>query len=860
MMSSPKALLVVAWLLASIGLWLSACSGDHTDNQRPNNGGSDAGVDAAPADAGADSTDGSSDAPVRRYDPTLADRGEPPQDCTTDVVNIDQGGAATARVFVLNYRVDFDVLASQGEFREHIHELIHRQVVPCVDQTLPNVVVFPESMGLPMLLIGDKAATARQMSQTTDALTTVIQQIVDAFGYYGEAFPDAGLTNRFLLAITDTVVRVTYDTFGQLADRYDLYISVTVDLPEFEETSDPQLVAKLADPDYDEHDYAYRATSSEVYNRQILFGPDGAVVDQTLKTYVTQVELDELDLAAGDFTDIHPMSTPWGSTGVVISKPAWMPDVQDRLEDLGAEIIFQPEAFVGGWIKPVADDTPAEAVRWEPELFNLGGWNMVQRSPRATHNFVPQLTGNFFELPADGQVQIIEEAAAPSSADEFVGQRGPLAGNLFIGPWVVPDPIVDDASLSLEQRRAQLRQTGERLLPGSGDPLEGAYVEGIWAADLYTHTAGDPAQVQTHPDATYLGAAIFAASSQGTIGQRELVVSVRGDDGSTTDHHLDAAGYDVVRPSITAGTDKLHILAEVIGDGENRLLYARFDPDQEAFEADQIVDADLVGQWAFHPFVTASDDALHLSWIRRVDDANRAYYAQTSLSDPFGSLSVEAEIEPRPDNRPVLRANQWDARIAVDGSTIAATWIDFKNWQWEVLAAVSTDAGANWSDPVRVDAVIEGVEAIHSSPTIAALGGDAFVVAWTDADATRPSTRIGLRSFSLQAGDIELGQAHLLAGAAPYERWDWRPAIASHAGEAAVAYQTLLDDQWAVHFARLDTNLEPQPEEVAVAASDTIKHYPTMLLQSGSTPVVIWEESSPQQRPHSAVQIEAVNR
>lgn len=849
-----KALTLVAVLLAG-GWFVAACSDDGNDNQH---------ADAAAADTDVDAPDGSGDAgEIRRYDPTLDDRGEPPQTCATDIVNADHDDTPTARVFVLNYRVDFEVLTSQSDFREHIHELIHHQVVPCAHDTAPNVVVFPESMGLPMLLIGDKAATARQMSETTGALTNVLQELTDAFGYYGQEFPAAGVTNRFLLAITDTVVRATYDTFGQLADRYDLYISVTVDLPEFEQTSDPQLVSTLADPDFDEHDYAYRATSDEVYNRQILFGPDGAVVDQTLKTYITQVELAELDLAAADFTDIHPMDTPWGATGVVISKPAWMPDVQDRLEDMGAEVIFQPEAFVGGWIKPVADDTPAEAVRWEPDLFHLGGWNLIQRSPRATHNFVPQLTGNFFELPSDGQVQIVEEAAAPSNAAEFVGQHGPLAGNLFIGPWVVDDPGLSDDALSLDQRREQLRQTGARLLPGSGDPLEGAYVEGIWAADLYTHTQGAPAQVQTHPDATYLGADIYVASSRGTVGQRALVITARSDDGSTADHRLDVDGYDVVRPRIAADADTLHVLAELIGDGQNRLLYAHFDPDQATFSIHEILDTDMVGQWAFHPDVVVDDDTLHLSWIRRVGDANRAYYAQTNASDPFASLTLDAEIEPRPDARPQLRANQWDARIAVDGDTIAAAWIDFRNWQWEVAAAVSTDAGATWTEPVRVDAVIDGVEAIHSSPTIAALGDEEFVVAWTDADATRPNTRIGVRGVGLRAGEIELGPSHLIAPIGPtatYDRWDWRPAITSHEGQAAVVYQSLMDDQWAVHYTRLGDMLRPQVYEVGVAASDTTKHYPTLLLRVGSMPVVVWEDSSPQQRPHSEVRIEAVSR
>ncbi len=844
-------ILLSTWMIA--GLFALGCADDSLNanasnrlptydagNDASDTGGPDASEFDATSDAGADTSN------LRRYDAALADLGDPSSSCPTEIVNADAQRDAAARIFVPNYRLDLDVLDSHATFREHIHKLIHEKVVPCTADDRRTVVVFPESMGLPMLLIGDKAASARQMSDSANALTSLISDVEPAFDYYGEKFPDTPVANRFLLAMTDTVVRATYDTFGQLAERYDLYISTTVDLPEFEKTTDSQRVGKLGDLDYAVHDYAYEATSPEVQNRQVLFGPDGTVVDQTLKTYVSQTEMDQLDLAGGDFHDIHTVDTPWGTTGVAISESAWMPDVQDRLDDLGAQIIFQPEASADGWIKPLPEDAEAEP-RWEPDTFMLGAWNLVQRSPRATHGFVPQMTGNFMELPFDGQVQIIEKVGEPPPSGDsvgarFVGQRGPLMGNLFIGPWVVEDPVVYDPEMSLEARRAELRDTAAKLRPGSGDPLEDEYVEGMWATELFSDGSELRRSVQTHPSTARLDDALFVASSAGTVGQRELrlervVGDVRGDD-----YSLAVGDYDLIRPSIAAGQNSLHIVAELIGDGENRLFYAEFDPDTDDFVAQRIIDTDVVGRWAFHPSLVAHQDSLHLSWIQRVGDANRAYYGQTSLRNPFTKLTVDTPLEPRPSNRPALRANQWDARVAVGEMALAVVWLDFQHGHWEVLVAVSTDGGLNWSSPTRLDAVPEGVEALNSAPTIRAVGNSQFVAAWTEGRATRPATRIGYRSFRIdRSGELILDDAQLVDASAPYNHWHRRPALLHGAQGTAVVFEALDAAGWSLKMARVNDDFTPARTNMLVEASSNAKHFPAV--EAGSwNPVVVFEE------------------
>lgn len=846
------------------------CGDDNGSSQNSNGTGYDAALYDATGDAAADAGDDGSlgdaagdvnpDATIGpTYEPALADLGDPPATCPTEIIhNRDRPSPAQARVFVPNYRIDFDVLSSQRSFREDIHDLVHRQVLPCLAADKPNVIVFPEAMGLPMLLIGQKAASARQLDQSTQALTSMITEVEPAFSYYTEKFPDASLTGQFLLAMTDTVVRATYDTFGQIADRYDIYVSVTVDLPDFEKVTDPALVERLGDPDYATHQYAFEATSADVYNRQILFGPDGSVVDQTLKTYVTQAEIDQLDLAPADFTDIHPMQTPWGRTGVVISKPAWMPDVQDRLEDMGAQVIFQPEAYLGGWVRPLPPSMSAEAARWEPDVFSLGGYNLVQRSARATHSFVAQLTGNFFEMPADGQVQVVEKASRQTGRAAFVGQKGPLAGNVFVGPWVAPDPGVADPTLSLAERRGQLREVGAKLIPGSGDPLEGDYVEGMWAADLVGPPSSEPVAVDTHPQLAHAGDTTYVVSSHGNVGTRHLQVQ-RVDAGALGPKQtLPISGFDVVRPAVAVGPQLVHIVAELIGDGENRLVYTAFDPAAGIFVGSpKIIDPHLVGQWAFHPSIQVSDQVLHISWIERVGDANRAHYAQTSLSDPFANLSVDTAIEARPSSREGVRANQWDARLAVAPEAIAVTWLDFRDWQWAVMASVSLDGGLNWSRPVRLDAVSEGVEALNSTPTIEAIGDRQFRIAWTDARATRANTRIATATLTARAdGGVEHTDAVIVDAAAPFDVWSWRPTITHNAQGDGLFWETMQAGEWRIDRATIDADGTIGEPDAVVSASATAKHYAAVDPASG---VLVFESVAPFTGGASHLQVESLS-
>ena len=89
----------------------------------------------------------------------------------------------------------------------------------------------------------------------------------------------------------------------------------------------------------------------------------GALPGSIAKAYLTPIEqtLDKpgggLSLASGAVRDLEVLDTPVGAIGVVISKDAWMLDVNERFDLKGASFLLQSEAF-SSWAYDVSEWSP----------------------------------------------------------------------------------------------------------------------------------------------------------------------------------------------------------------------------------------------------------------------------------------------------------------------------------------------------------------------------------------------------------------------------------------------------------------------------------------------------------------------
>jgi hypothetical protein len=86
--------------------------------------------------------------------------------------------------------------------------------------------------------------------------------------------------------------------------------------------------------------------------------------------------------------------------------------------------------------------------------------------------------------------------------------------------------------------------------------------------------------------------------------------------------------------------------------------------------------------------------------------------------------------------------NRWNPAIAVRGDTVAVAWTDFRNYSWDLFAAVSRDGGDSFvvappenlrvDDASRIDGKSPGLERLHNDPTVDIAGDGTVRVAWTD--------------------------------------------------------------------------------------------------------------------------------
>ncbi len=261
------------------------------------------------------------------------------------------------------------------------------------------------------------------------------------------------------------------------------------------------------------------ATSRKVYNEALLWAPADVrshgppmlrnVVARNRNVPLTPIE-NALGFAPGPakgaaaVANLKPYALPGtrARLGFATSLPAFTygdpPAGMDPCEDtalyymrcldrLGANVVIQDEANPGRWTG--ADGDGIE--QWQPLSWMTSTWRAVaDPTVGFDYNVTPMLVGNLADLEFDGQSAITQRGAPAGGGPgcHYIGneswidgedrpdltdEAGAKAEFLALAPWV-----------SVDGPRAELRATGARLAPNSGDRLENDYVETALIADL----------------------------------------------------------------------------------------------------------------------------------------------------------------------------------------------------------------------------------------------------------------------------------------------------------------------------------------------------------------------------------------
>ncbi len=684
-----------------------------------------------------------------------------------------------------------------------------------VDPTAPvqALVVFPEDAGLVAALIGSRGAPARAAAGAIPAIAGLLVPYTDQRAYYDAKYPGQPLVRTLVLALTDTLYRSFYETFRELAITHGVYLATCANLPparRVEEASEPGLVAQLRDPDEPGRTYAYEAMSPFPYNTTLVFAPDGQVLvpdgagglrrspletggvilGSTNKAYLTPIEQPPpgndlgLSLRFAPVRDMEVLDTPVGRLAIVISKDAWMIDVNDRFAAKGANLILQPEAF-SEWGYAVSP--------WQPDIFKEGGFATLQKNAGFRVNVNASMTGNFFDITFDGQTAILgrrqkTDPGPLGPANTWIGQN-PDTGFLALAPWIVPDPGIGSPGLSLAARRALLAAEGAKLLPASGVSCGGSLVAGacengyreaiVWAdVDLPTGAVTAAVDRVRAPPPRFSSAVLVSGAETAPVAQHAPRIAVAG------------ARVYVVWHETRAGELSNVWLAISRNGGRT-------------FGAPRRVSANAPGAVAeLHPVVAARGGRVFVAWqefasgrdddrgciklvalksrgtrrypegrVDRVDDAGKWLPALAIVGrDPVvawvderdrgpedqplehiyaargrrGGRTVDPDVRVdagTPDPLAVHADNKWGPALAADGDTVYAAWSDFRSYNWDIYAARSDDGGATWSANTRVDDFMD-LERLNERPTVAVGRGGRVHVAWTDLRAREADTNI----------------------------------------------------------------------------------------------------------------------
>jgi predicted amidohydrolase len=772
-----------------------------------------------------------------------------PQRCGIDVA----GDGESVRVFAVGPVIRYAEMEDYATFCKAWDDVVRTEVLPCLAKDKPNLLVFPENASLSSAFIGSRGAVGRAETATLPAFLSLAQSYLDPILYYAQRYPDLSLGERLVLGVTDTMVRA-FQTFPSIAERYGVYVAVSSDFASADFSQDPADIEVLADPDLDSVSGVYVATEGAAYNWGLYFGPDGREIARVAKSYLVPDEEDLLGLSHGPLSQMRPVQLPFAQSGMVISKDAWMPGLLHRLDALGANLNLQPEAFSGWAVEEYEGD-------WLPDIVRQSAWAHTQRHGSFRHTVTPCIKGNLLDLVFDCQSHVTSPAQPDDPLDAFIGQN-PYHGLLAVEPWVIEDP---GPPLSLEERRDILRDRGERMLPGSGDPLEDAYVGHVIAADLSLPPDGrvpasddgdagalGPSTVIAAPriEPTHQRFPALAADTNGAVvawmeGQpgQEVVRAFLTDDAIHFDEiAVESAPNTVQRlPRAATGAGRTALVwEEELGDGAIQVaVMTRVD---QTWTRSTLTDPTIAPAWEPDVAIDPVTGRLFATWLDlRAGGRPKPWIARSDDGQTWQAL----QVDPANDIADNPRGDAAFVRVAAGSDEVYVAFSDFREFSWDVYLSQSADGGQTFEPASRIDPTAQSVvpvsggdpvesERIHGDVSLAVGPSGDAIVAWSEHQDRRYESRIRV----WRGGDTAR------ADDAPDGIDAWRPSVIANAGgEVLAVWQDLRDVTNTIRMATAIDGLVFTPSVRIDDAGSGAHSYGPRIATLAERTLIVWEDT-----------------
>ncbi len=309
----------------------------------------------------------------------------------TGAVAAAQPGAGTpplVQLVAVQMRLDLDDYWTREAFESRIRAEMDA-VAAATDPSLPTLVVFPEDVGLMLVVQGMERRLAG-----IDSIATAIETAVRASTVpllWTRLIRRTSWVPALLLRKNRQIAETYFEVFAAAARDYGVYlVAGSVPLPSYR-IEDGEVLWQRGPVRY------------RVHNTSYLFGPDGSVIGKQDKVELIELEREAaLSLEPGSLDDLRVYDTPLGRIGIAICLDAFDAEVVDRLSELGAQVLVQPSA------------NPAPWDEWQQGDWLRGSHRQTAVDGRFAYAVNPMLTGPLWDIAFYGQSAIFARGAPDS--------------------------------------------------------------------------------------------------------------------------------------------------------------------------------------------------------------------------------------------------------------------------------------------------------------------------------------------------------------------------------------------------------------------------------------------------------------
>ncbi|MBD3292547.1 MAG: hypothetical protein GF393_06455, partial [Armatimonadia bacterium] len=457
----------------------------------------------------------------------------------------------TTALFASHAAADLTVAVAQTELRfwpsaeDFAHHMAER--VEAAIARDPDLIVFPEDIGLPLVALGD--AEALVGADSLDA--AVAAMLARNAETVGKLVAEHGVSPaRALWLAKAPLIREAYqEAFAALAITHGVYIAAG---------SVPMV---SDDP-------------ARVLNTACVFDPQGVMHIIGRKVHLVPLEREDgLDFARGSMEDYTVFPMPQASLGVIICADAWDAEIAKKLVDDGADLLVQVSANPEVW----TDNTRAT---WQESL-------LTRVEELGVHGVCAMAVGDLLGVPFHGRSAVLAPRDLTDDRSGYLAEAGSATEE---------EIIVETLDLGRDED-APTRLFEEPILPSKYHHPEYermGYDPAYCAGGLPSFDAqGRPCMIVSYPFARseppqttvpgHFGDLMYLREDGWRFTDLEAIVREGLGDSQAT-----LAGYSK-KPEFIAETGEMLLLAQVLrGDGRYDLVLITSPDHFESFEVHTI--------------------------------------------------------------------------------------------------------------------------------------------------------------------------------------------------------------------------------------------------------------------------------